>query len=83
MPGPPRFSYAHATHHVTLRCNSTIIEAESCPFRCLAHDCLNPVRGMETRFALNRPDALVRRERTDAGIVLAAPRPAKGPGQAK
>ena len=22
MPRPPRFSYAHAVHHVTLRCNN-------------------------------------------------------------
>jgi len=236
MPRPPRFSYAHAVHHVTLRCNnreflftlpafeafeallrearkkfplalysyclmtnhvhllckvgradtlsvamhwlstsfsrrfnrvtgrnghlwegrfrSTIIEAESYLFRCMAYVALNPVRAgmvgdplaypwcahravcaedteridlspeylesgrdaaeregfyrrvvaeeavrpgaslarvyfvgrprfvrrMETRFGLNRPDILLRRERTGASIVFVGRRPGKGPG---
>jgi len=239
MPRPPRFSYAHAVHHVTLRCNnreflftapafdtfaallqeargrfplalysyclmtnhvhllfkvgsadtlseamhwlstsftrrfnkasgrnghvwegrfrSTIIEAESCLFRCLAYVALNPVRAgmvanpldypwsahravceedaarvdlspeylecggdaaarsryyrqivadeatrpatslarvyfvgrprfvrrMETRFGLNRPDALLRRERVGTSIVFVGPRPGRGPVRAK
>ncbi len=79
MPRPPRFSYAHAVHHVTLRCNnreflftapafdtfaallqearfrSTIIEAESYLFRCLAYVALNPVRAGMVADPLDYP----------------------------
>ena len=75
MPRPPRFY------------QQTVADEATRPPRSLARVYFagRPrfVQRMEARFGLRRPDTLLRRVHTKAGVVLVGHRPGRGPGQPK